>query len=291
MKWEGERESDQVEDRRGMSLGRGGAVIGGGGLLLILLFSALTGTDPRQVLEIAQGVSDVASGGSGPSEPGKLGAPTDETGRFASVVLASTEDAWGEIFSEHGKRYEPPRLVLFSDAVQSACGTAQSAVGPFYCPNDSQVYLDLSFFHELERRFGAPGDFARAYVIAHEVGHHVQNLLGIAEKVSAAQRGGSRSDANELSVRMELQADCLAGVWGKRANQDRKWLEPGDVEAGLAAAAAIGDDTLQRQAGGAVQPESWTHGSSAMRVKWLKAGLESGDLNACDTFGNESLSY
>jgi uncharacterized protein len=288
VKWEGERESDQVEDRRGMSLGRGGALIGGGGLLLILLFSALTGTDPRKVLEIAQGVSDVASG-SGPDEPGKLGVPTDESGRFASVVLASTEDAWGEIFSEHGKRYEPPRLVLFSDVVQSACGTAQSAVGPFYCPNDSQVYLDLSFFHELERRFGAPGDFARAYVIAHEVGHHVQNLLGIAEKVSAAQRRGSRTDGNELSVRMELQADCLAGVWGKRANQDRRWLEPGDVEAGLAAAAAIGDDTLQRQAGGAVQPESWTHGSSAMRVKWLKTGLESGDLNACDTFGSDGL--
>jgi predicted metalloprotease len=151
------------------------------------------------------------------------------------------------------------------------------------------VYLDLAFFHELERRFGAPGDFARAYVIAHEVGHHVQNLLGIAEKVSAAQRRGSRTDANELSVRMELQADCLAGVWGKRANQERKWLEPGDVEAGLAAAAAIGDDTLQRQAGGAVQPESWTHGSSAMRVKWLKAGLESGDLDACDTFGENLL--
>ncbi|HTO06878.1 MAG TPA: neutral zinc metallopeptidase [Myxococcota bacterium] len=288
MKWEGERESDQVEDRRGMSIGRGGAVIGGGGLLLILLFSALTGTDPRQVLEIAQGVSDVASG-PGQGEAGKMGAPSDEGGKFASVVLASTEDVWGEIFSEHGKRYQPPRLVLFSDMVQSACGTAQSAVGPFYCPNDSQVYLDLSFFHELERRFGAPGDFARAYVIAHEVGHHVQNLLGIAEKVSAAQSRGSRTDANELSVRMELQADCLAGVWGKRANQERKWLEPGDVEAGLAAAAAIGDDTLQRQAGGAVAPESWTHGSSAMRVKWLKAGLESGDLNACDTFGSDSL--
>jgi uncharacterized protein len=287
MKWEGERESDQVEDRRGMSLGRGGAAIGGGAVLLILLFSALTGTDPRQMLEIAQGVSDVASG---PQEQsGKLGAPSDEGGRFAAVVLASTEDAWGEIFSERGKRYEPPRLVLFDDAVQSACGTAQSAVGPFYCPNDSQVYLDLTFFRELEQRFGAPGDFARAYVIAHEVGHHVQNLLGIADKVSSAQRGGSGGEANELSVRMELQADCLAGVWGKRANQDRKWLEPGDVEAGLAAAAAIGDDTLQREAGGAVQPESWTHGSSAMRVKWLRKGLETGDLAACDTFGSGSL--
>jgi uncharacterized protein len=286
MKWEGERESEQVEDRRGMSVGRGGAVIGGGGLLLILLFSALTGTDPRQVVEIVNGVSQV---GSGPSEPGKMGTPTDETGRFAAVVLASTEDVWTEVFSERGKQYEKPRLVLFSDAVESACGMAQSAVGPFYCPPDSQVYLDLSFFRQLEQRFGAPGDFARAYVIAHEVGHHVQNLLGIADKVAAAQRRGSRTDANEVSVRMELQADCLAGVWGNRANKDHHWLEPGDVESGLAAAAAIGDDTLQRQSGGAVQPESWTHGSSAMRVRWLRAGLDSGDIDACDTFGADRL--
>jgi len=282
MKWEGERESDQVEDRRGMSLGRGGVAIGGGGLLLILLFSALTGTNPQQVVEIVQGVSQV---GSAPAqESGPMGAPTDETGKFAAVVLGSTEDVWTEVFAERGQQYERPKLVLFSDAVQSACGTAESAVGPFYCPRDSQVYVDLTFFQELERRFGAPGDFARAYVIAHEVGHHVQNLLGLADKVSEAQQRGSREQANELSVRMELQADCFAGVWGNRANQDRKWLEPGDVESGLAAAQAIGDDTLQRQAGGRVQPESWTHGSSAQRVKWLKTGLNSGRLEDCDTF-------
>lgn len=281
MKWRGQRESDAVEDRRGMSVGRGGAMIGGGGLILILLFSALTGTDPRQVLEIAQGVSQV---GDGPAESGPMGAPADETGKFAAVVLASTEDVWSEVFAERGQRYERPRLVLFSDAVQSACGTAQSAVGPFYCPADSQVYLDLEFFHELERRFGAPGDFARAYVIAHEVGHHVQNLLGLSDKVSSAQRRVTREQANELSVRMELQADCFAGVWGGRANREPAWLEPGDVEAGLAAAAAIGDDTLQQKAGGAVRPESWTHGSSAMRVKWLKTGLASGRLEDCDTF-------
>jgi len=284
MKWEGERESDQVEDRRGMSIGRGGMAIGGGGLLLILLFSALTGTNPQQVIEIAQGVTQSAD--PGPVESGPTGAPSDRTGKFASVVLASTEDVWSEVFAERGKQYERPRLVLFSDAVQSACGTAESAVGPFYCPRDSQVYVDLNFFDELERRFGAPGEFARAYVIAHEVGHHVQNLLGLADKVSRAQQQGSREEANELSVRMELQADCFAGVWGKRANQEHKWLEPGDVESGLAAAAAIGDDTLQRQAGGRIQPESWTHGSSAMRVKWLRAGLESGDIGACQTFSD-----
>ena len=288
MRWEGERESSEVEDRRGMRIPRGGAVIGGGGLILVLLVSWLTGADPRQVLEIAQGVSDVASA---PSEPqqGPMGAPSDETGRFAAVILGSTEDVWGEIFEEKGRHYERPHLVLFSDAVQSACGTAQSAVGPFYCPRDSQVYLDLSFFQELAQRFGAPGDFARAYVIAHEVGHHVQNQLGMMDKVAAAQRGGSGEDANALSVRLELQADCLAGVWGNRANRERDWLDPGDLEAGLAAAAAIGDDTLQRKAGGAVQPESWTHGSSAMRVKWLRAGLDSGDIDACQTFSNEPM--
>jgi hypothetical protein len=283
MRWEGERESSEVEDRRGMRIPRGGVVIGGGGLVLVLLFSMLTGADPRQVLEIAQGVSNVGAGQT-EAQPGPMGAPTDATGRFAAVVLGSTEDVWGEIFAEKGRHYERPRLVLFSDAVQSACGTAQSAVGPFYCPNDSQVYLDLSFFQELEQRFGAPGDFARAYVIAHEIGHHVQNQLGLAEKVSAAQQHGSREEANALSVRLELQADCLAGVWGNRANRERNWLDPGDIDAGLAAAAAIGDDTLQRQAGGAVQPESWTHGSSAMRQRWLRAGLESGDIDTCQTF-------
>jgi len=289
MRWEGERESDEIEDRRGLRIPRGGAVIGGGGLVLVLLFSLLTGADPRQVLEIAQGVSDVGSGSGEPQPSGPTGAPSDETGRFAAVVLGSTEDVWGEVFAEKGRHYERPRLVLFSDAVQSACGTAQSAVGPFYCPRDSQVYLDLTFFQELEQRFGAPGDFARAYVIAHEVGHHVQNLLGLADKVAEAQQRGSAEEANALSVRMELQADCFAGVWGNRANRERNWLDPGDIEAGLAAAAAIGDDTLQRKAGGAVRPESWTHGSAAMRVKWLRAGLDSGDLEACQTFEDEPL--
>jgi hypothetical protein len=193
------------------------------------------------------------------------------------------------VFAARGGRYQPPRLVLFTGAVDSACGSADSAVGPFYCPVDSQVYLDLSFFDELEKRFGAPGDFAQAYVIAHEVGHHVQNLLGVSSQVSEAQRRGSREAGNELSVRLELQADCFAGVWGKLANRERDWLEPGDVEEGLAAAAAIGDDTLARRSGGSAQPERWTHGSSEMRGRWLRRGLESGDIDACDTFGAGAL--
>jgi predicted metalloprotease len=286
MRWKGERESGRVEDRRGMGRPRG-AAIGGGGLLLVVLFALLTGTDPSQLLDVANQVQ-VGTGGAS-QEPGAVGAPADEGGRFAAVVLASTEDAWTPVFAARGTRYQEPTLVLFSGAVSSACGTAESAVGPFYCPADGQVYIDLEFFDELERRFGAPGDFARAYVIAHEVGHHVQNLLGISSQVSDAQRRASREQANELSVRLELQADCFAGVWGKLANRERDWLEAGDVEEGLAAAAAIGDDTLQRRSGGTVQPESWTHGSSAMRGRWLRRGLESGNIDACDTFSAGNL--
>jgi predicted metalloprotease len=212
---------------------------------------------------------------------GREGAPTDELGQFASTVLASTEDVWDKVLAD---RYRRPRLVLFSGAVQSACGFTSAAVGPFYCPLDSQVYLDLSFFDELERRFGAPGDFAQAYVIAHEVGHHVQNLLGIAERVHNARQRASAEHGNALAVRMELQADCLAGVWAFHANRDAQLLDPGDIEEGLTAAAAIGDDTLQKQAQGYTVPESWTHGSSAMRQRWLRQGLQSGNINDCDTF-------
>ena len=269
MRWKGERESDQVEDRRRLGRPRGGLAIGGGGLLLVLLIALLTGTDPTQLLDVATRVEV----GTGPSESGPVGSPEDEGGRFAAVVLASTEDAWSQVFAARGGRYAPPRLVLFSGAVESACGFAEAAVGPFYCPADSQVYLDLTFFDDLERRFGAPGDFARAYVIAHEVGHHVQSLLGVSTRDS---------------VRLELQADCFAGVWGRIANRERDWLEPGDLEEGLAAAAAIGDDTLQRRSGGAIQPESWTHGSARMRATWLRRGLETGDIDACDTFSATS---
>jgi hypothetical protein len=285
MRWKGERESDQVEDRRGLGRPRGGLALGGGGILLVLLFAVLTGTDPTQLLDAVTQVGVET----GPFESGSMGSPNDEGGRFAAVVLASSEDAWSQVFASRGERYDPPRLVLFSGAVDSACGFAEAAVGPFYCPADAQVYLDLEFFAELEQRFGAPGDFAQAYVIAHEVGHHVQNLLGVSKKVSSLQQRGSREEANALSVRLELQADCFAGVWGKIANRARDWLEPGDVEEGLAAAAAIGDDTLQRRSRGAIQPESWTHGSSQMRGRWLRHGLESGDIDACDTFSSDAL--
>lgn len=255
--------------------------IGGTGIVIILLVSWLTGQNPLQLLTQMGGLEDPGAPSSQSSGP--TGAPADQLGKFASVVLADTEDTWNEILPTLGVRYQEPTLVLFDRAVQSACGMSSSAVGPFYCPLDRQVYLDLSFFDEMSRRFGAPGDFASAYVIAHEVGHHVQNLLGIAEKVRRAQRSASPELANQLSVRMELQADCLAGVWGYRAKQ-RNLIEPGDFEEGLRAAAAIGDDRLQKLGTGEVQPEAWTHGSSAQRALWLRKGLQSGDPAVCDTF-------
>jgi uncharacterized protein len=287
MRWRGERESDNVEDRRGVRLGRGGMAIGGTGLLVILGLALLTGQDP---LELLEGLSSTqVSVDSGSRSVGRDGAPSDELGQFASVVLASTEDVWRDLFNKHGQQYREPRLVLFSDAVESACGYASAAVGPFYCPGDDRVYLDLSFFNELDRRFGAPGDFAQAYVIAHEVGHHVQNLLGLSDRAQHAQQRASEEEANALLVCLELQADCFAGVWGFHANQTRNLLEPGDVDEGLRAAAAIGDDQLQRSSGRSVQPESWTHGSSAMRSRWLRRGLGSGDMNECDTFSAPRL--
>ena len=287
MRWRGERQSDSVEDRRGMTPARGGMAIGGGAALLVLLFALFTGQDPRQLLDVlggAQADVDPAASAAAPT-----GAPADEGGQFAATVLASTEDVWTEIFTAQGQRYRKPTLVLFSDAVASACGTASAAVGPFYCPADQKLYLDLSFYDLLSQRFGAPGDFAQAYVVAHEVGHHVQQLLGIADQVTAAQQRASEAQANALSVRMELQADCLAGVWGNHANRTRNLLEPGDVEEGLRAAAAIGDDMMQRQSAGRVRPESWTHGSSEMRVRWLRQGLSTGDPDQCDTFKAERL--
>ena len=286
MRWRGERESENVEDRRGMRVGGPGLAIGGGGLLLVIALALFTGQDPTVLLEQLTGGPSVSVDS---QQAGRGGAPSDELGRFSSVVLASTEDVWKQTFASGGRRYQAPTLVLFSDAVQSACGFGSAAAGPFYCPTDNKVYLDLSFFADLERRFGAPGDFAHAYVIAHEVGHHVQNQLGIAAKVRAAQRRLPGGEANALSVRMELQADCLAGVWAHHANRDAKLLEPGDVEEGLTAAAAIGDDRLQKRAQGYTVPESWTHGSSAMRVKWLQRGLQSGDIDACNTFSSDAL--
>ncbi len=282
MRWEGGRRSDNIEDRRGVRMG-GPIGLGGGGigmLLVVLVISWLTGTNPLTLLQVAEELP----GSTATSSEAPTGAPTgDPQAEFVAVVLADLEDTWGRVFSAAGRQYEAPVLVLFTDAVQSACGSASSATGPFYCPGDRKVYLDLSFFRELDERFGAPGDFAQAYVVAHEVGHHVQNLLGINAKVSRAQRGASEREGNALSVRLELQADCFAGVWGNHA-QSRQLLDAGDVDEGLRAAAAIGDDRLQRQAGGRVAPESFTHGTSAERAEWLRRGLTTGSIDACDTF-------
>jgi uncharacterized protein len=287
MRWGGQRESGNIEDRRGMGpVGAGG--IGIGGILFVLVVSYLTGTNPLTLLNMVETVQEV-SPRSGAESPTPTGPPTDRLGKFAAVVLADTEDTWQSLLPRLGKGYEEPKLVLFTGSVRSACGRGSAATGPFYCPPDRKVYLDLSFFDELAQRFGAPGDFAQAYVIAHEVGHHVQNLLGIAEKVTRLQHQASQAEGNALSVRMELQADCLAGVWGYHAKHDRNLIEPGDFEAGLRAAAAIGDDRLQRKSRDAVQPESWTHGSSEQRTTWLRRGIETGDPHACDTFAGGRL--
>ncbi|SPP66650.1 KPN_02809 family neutral zinc metallopeptidase [Nitrospira lenta] len=282
MRWEGQRESNNIEDRRGMgSAGVGSAGgLGIGGIVLVLAVSYFTGTNPLTLINMLSGVQSMTDS-SAPSTPAATGAPSDQLGKFAAVVLADTETTWKQLL---GPDYEEPRLVLFSGAVRSACGTTSSAVGPFYCPGDHKVYLDLTFFNEMAQRLGAPGDFAQAYVIAHEVGHHVQNLTGVAGKVTRLQRQSSEKDANALSVRMELQADCYAGVWGYHANRTRNLIEPGDFEEGLKAAAAIGDDRLQKMGQGYVQPESWTHGSSDQRMTWLRRGLESGDPSVCNTF-------
>ena len=284
MRWEDQRRSDNVEDRRGMRVPGGVAGGGIGTIVIVLIVSFLTGTNPLTLLQMAGG----AGGGSeAPAQQGQVGAPTgDPQAEFAAVVLASTEDAWTRVFQQAGERYQPPTLVLFENAVQSACGTNSAAVGPFYCPADQKLYLDLGFFRELDQKFGAPGDFAQAYVIAHEVGHHLQVLLGVSEQVSAARQRASEAEGNRLSVLQELQADCFAGVWGNHAGQ--KMLQDGDVEEGLRAAAAIGDDTLQRKSQGRVSPESWTHGSSEQRVEWLRRGLSQGTIEACDTFGQAS---
>ena len=276
MQWQGRRESTNVEDRRGMSGPvRMGGGLGLGGLLLLLAISYFTGQNPA---ELIQG-SD--PGGGGVSQPGPPA--TDKSSEFMRVVLADTEDTWRSLFSQMGQQYQDARLVLFEQATDTACGLGQSAMGPFYCPRDQQVYLDLSFFNELEQRFGAPGKFAQAYVVAHEVGHHVQTLTGISSRVDAARRGVSQSEANALSVRQELQADCYAGVWGHHAKGTLQ-VDASDVEDGLRAAAAIGDDRLQKQTQGRVVPDSFTHGSSAQRVEWFRRGLERGRIDACNTF-------
>lgn len=279
MRWQGERQSDNVDDRRGRrASGGGGFRIGGGGLVLLLI-AWMLGADPRLILSLlAEAPTEQAPTRSAPGAR-----PDDGAAQFASVILASTEDVWTATFAQSGRRYQAPKLVLFDDAVSSACGREQAATGPFYCPADQTVYLDLSFFNQLSRMGGA-GDFAAAYVIGHEVGHHVQNLLGTSRQVSDAQRRAGAAEANQLSVALELQADCYAGVWAKTANQQRNWMDEGDVGEGLAAAAAIGDDTLMRNAGRRVTPDAFTHGSSAQRTQWLKRGMQSGEMDACNTF-------
>lgn len=282
MRWQGRRQSRNVEDRRGMSPGlgrRGGAPVRLGGLglsgvvVVLLLSWAITGDPLSFISQMPTSMDEGMSSG-----PAPTGVPEDEAGQFVAFVLADTEDVWSALFREGGGTYQPPTLVLFDDAVESACGFTEAAVGPFYCPGDYRVYIDLSFYNELARRFGAPGDFAQAYVIAHEVGHHVQNLTGVFEEGRRLRQQGV--DANQVSVRQELQADCLAGVWGHFA-QRRGLLEPGDLGEGLDAAAAIGDDRIQRQTQGRVTPETWTHGSSAQRVQAFQAGLDSGRMESC----------
>jgi hypothetical protein len=288
MKWQVGRRSDNVEDQRGAGGVPQGAVAGGGiGVIVLALIAMLLGVDPSIVLNtmpVPQEQPALVRPGSQPRNSGD-----EQLADFVSVVLADTEDTWQAIFPQLGRTYLPPKLVLFSGAVNSACGFAQAAVGPFYCPNDRKVYIDLDFYQDLKQRHQAPGDFAQAYVIAHEVGHHVQNLLGLSGKVSSLQQQVSKTEANQLSVRLELQADCLAGMWASRAQQERQVLEPGDIEEALNAASQIGDDRLQAAGRGYVTPDSFTHGSSAQRVQWFKQGFQANSIKECNTFAASRL--
>jgi len=302
MDWQGKRKSDNIEDRRGLNASGGGP--GGGDMLRLLPMAVkLLGFKGTVAAAVIVGIFALMTGNLGgvlsllglhqPAQVSSTAQPVQETAaekeltEFVAVILADTETTWHEIFQKQGKTYEEPSLVLFRNAVQSACGFAESAIGPFYCPGDRNVYLDLSFFDELKNRFKAPGDFAQAYVIAHEVGHHVQTLLGISSKIHAARKQMSKTDSNKLLVQQELQADCFAGVWAHHADKRRQMLEAGDVEEGLAAASAVGDDTLQKQAQGYVVPDSFTHGSAAQRMQWFQTGLASGDMERCNTYAKK----
>lgn len=285
MRWSGGRRSSNIEDRRGAKP-RG--IVGGGiGTIVIILVALYFGVDPTFLIEGLES-SNVSTSSTG-TRPTAEDLANDPLADMVSVVIADTEDVWHEIFADMGRRYEEPTLVMFTGATRSACGTGQAAMGPFYCPADRKAYIDLSFYEDMRTRFSAPGDFAQAYVIAHEIGHHVQNLLGISNEVRRAQSGVSKAESNNLSVKLELQADCLAGVWAHRADKARGILEAGDVDEALNAASAIGDDRLQRQSRGTVVPESFTHGTSAQRQRWFRAGLQSGDPGSCDTFAAASL--
>lgn len=284
MKWRGGRRSSNIEDRRGAKP-RGGLVGGGLGTIVVILAAMYFGVDPSFLLEGMQSSSVPSSTGTTPTAEDLRSDPLAD---MVSVVIADTEDVWHEIFASMGRRYEEPTLVMFTGATRSACGLGQAAMGPFYCPADRKAYIDLSFYEDMRRRFNAPGDFAQAYVIAHEIGHHVQNLLGVSNEVRRAQSGVSKTEGNKLSVKLELQADCLAGVWASRADKARGIIETGDIDEALNAASAIGDDRLQRQSRGTVVPESFTHGTSAQRQRWFKTGLRSGDPDSCDTFADAS---
>jgi len=275
--------SSNVEDRRGMSRGGRGLMGGGIGMIILVVVGLLFGIDPRVLLGVAGTVEQVSSTVAPPKTQGKTGAPTDDMGRFVAGVLADTEKTWGTLFQQLGRQYRDPTLVLFTGATSTACGTGQAAMGPFYCPLDQKLYIDLQFFQALRDKFRAPGDFAQAYVIAHEVGHHVQNQLGIMQKMDEYRRRMSEQQYNALSVRLELQADCLAGVWAHHAG-NRNLLEAGDVEEALRAASAIGDDTIQRRTQGRVVPDSFTHGTSEQRQRWFMTGMKSGQIAACNTF-------
>ena len=284
MKWQGGRRSSNIEDRRGMSP-RGGLVGGGIGSILIIIAALYFGVDPSFLIEGMQS-SNVSTSGTQPTADDLRNDPLAD---MIAVVIADTEDVWGELFANQGRRYEQPALVLFTGSTRSACGLGQAAMGPFYCPADRKAYIDLGFYEEMRTRFRAPGDFAQAYVIAHEIGHHVQNLLGVSNKVRQMQAQAGKAEGNQLSVRLELQADCLAGVWANRADKARGILESGDIEEALNAASAIGDDRLQKQTRGTVVPESFTHGTSTQRQHWFRTGLQSGDPDSCDTFSVASL--
>ncbi len=304
MRWRQGSRSDNIEDRRGQGgggfgfpAGRGRRIriptggkrggMGIGGIIVVLVLMWLFGGNIGQIL--GPGGGGLTQAPSQTQQPQIAPGKSDELKQFVSVVLGSTEDVWNAKFKELGRTYKEPKLVLFTGFVNSACGNAQAAMGPFYCPADQKVYIDLSFFNDMQNKLGAPGDFAQAYVVAHEVGHHIQTILGIADRVSRARRSAGKVEGNQLQVRMELQADCLAGVWANASQRARNWLEKGDIEEGLNAASAIGDDRLQRRSQGRVVPESFTHGSSAQRVRWFKRGLQSGKMGSCDTFKAREL--
>ena len=293
MKWEGNRESDNVEDRRdGGGGGSGGGFLGGrsigiGTIVVALLGGWVFGINPLTIINMLSGSAPPAQVQQ--QAPAQRPPADDRMAKFVSTVLADTEDVWKDVFAKGGATYKEPRLVLFRGATQTACGQGQAAMGPFYCPGDQKVYIDLGFYETLTKRLGAPGEFAQAYVVAHEVGHHVQNLLGISAKVDKMRGQVSQADYNVLSVKLELQADCFAGVWAYHANESRQILQGGDIESAMNAAAKIGDDALQRSGGGAVMPESFTHGTSAQRQRWFKTGLTSGSVKSCDTFSARNL--